>query len=124
MSIQSLILVDYPFFNEPGFERSMGTPDGDTNSAAYNAYLRLGTVRFAMRDQLKKTPREFQDVIRKHFFLQRTSLKEQCNKWLADAEDYQPAKHGYVTSFTQSDYKSNLQSAVAEFFTELDKLKG
>lgn len=117
-------MVEHPFFNEPGFERSMGTPDGDINTNAYNAYVRLGTVRFAMRDQLRKPPREFQDVIRKHFFLQRDQLKEQCNEWLADAAKYRAPKAGYVTAFDPAHFQKDMKAAVDEFFAELDKLKG
>ena len=29
VSIQSLILVPQPYYNEPGYERDMGTPKGD-----------------------------------------------------------------------------------------------
>ncbi len=36
ISIQSLILVPDPYFNEPGFERTIGTPTGDTESRNYN----------------------------------------------------------------------------------------
>merc|ERR1711871_1215185 len=36
MSIQALILVPDPFFNEPGFERNRGTPEGDRQSRHYN----------------------------------------------------------------------------------------
>ena len=32
MSVQALILVPDPFFNEPGYERIRGTPQGDSQS--------------------------------------------------------------------------------------------
>jgi ubiquitin-protein ligase len=31
LSIQALILVEEPFFNEPGFEKQEGTPEGRLN---------------------------------------------------------------------------------------------
>ena len=36
VSIQSLILVDQPYFNEPGYEASMHTDAGRASSRAYN----------------------------------------------------------------------------------------
>ena len=45
VSIQSLIMVPQPYFNEPGFEKLMGTPKGDDNNKAYNQVIREGTVR-------------------------------------------------------------------------------
>ena len=42
ISIQSLIFVDEPYFNEPGFEGTMHTPAGDQASRAYNRNIRSG----------------------------------------------------------------------------------
>jgi hypothetical protein len=33
VSIQSLILVEKPYFNEPGYERTMNTPEGASASS-------------------------------------------------------------------------------------------
>jgi len=40
VSIQSLILVPMPYFNEPGYERSMHTPEGKKQNQAYNENIR------------------------------------------------------------------------------------
>ncbi len=40
ISIQSLIFVDEPYFNEPGYEGTMHTPEGDRASRAYNQNIR------------------------------------------------------------------------------------
>ncbi len=40
ISIQSLIFVDEPYFNEPGYEGTMHTPEGDRASWAYNQNIR------------------------------------------------------------------------------------
>ena len=36
VSIQSLILVEQPYFNEPGFQRKLGTSEGDKLNFEYN----------------------------------------------------------------------------------------
>ena len=36
VSIQSLILVPEPYFNEPGYEQEIGTDAGKKHSAEYN----------------------------------------------------------------------------------------
>lgn len=41
VSIQSLILVAQPVFNEPGHERQMGTAVGDTSAWAHTQAARL-----------------------------------------------------------------------------------
>ena len=40
ISIQSLIFVDEPYFNEPGYEGTMHTPQGLQASQAYNQNIR------------------------------------------------------------------------------------
>ena len=70
ISIQSLIMVGDPFFNEPGFQSMMGTPQGKRANDGYNCTVREATVRYAMSDMLRragegKTP--FAAVIKKHF---------------------------------------------------------
>ena len=54
VSIQGLILVDDPMFNEPGFDGIRGTAEGDMKSREHNEEIRLYTVRHAMIAHLKK----------------------------------------------------------------------
>jgi hypothetical protein len=49
ISIQSLIMVPEPFFNEPGYERDIGTSKGDAASQQYNAHIREMTVTRCLR---------------------------------------------------------------------------
>ena len=63
VSIQSLILVSEPYFNEPGYERSRGTPAGTASSIEHDANIRQGTVKWAMLEILKKPPLCFKEVI-------------------------------------------------------------
>merc|ERR1719247_953410 len=41
LSIQALILVKHPYFNEPGYEARRGTDEGQRNSRSYNEYARI-----------------------------------------------------------------------------------
>ena len=62
VSIQSLILVPEPYFNEPGYEQYRGTPFGDQKSLAYNANIYASTVQWAMVDAIKNTSPCFKEV--------------------------------------------------------------
>ena len=59
VSIQSLILVDQPYFNEPGYEASMHTDAGRASSRTYNLNIqrapRLLTVRWLASAPLGST---------------------------------------------------------------------
>lgn len=62
VSIQSLILVSEPYFNEPGFERSRGTPTGTMNSLGYNSNIYQACVRWAMLEQIRNPNPVFKEV--------------------------------------------------------------
>jgi len=52
-SILFLIFVEEPYFNEPGYEGSKGTPSGIYQSSHYNYVIRLGTLRYGYLDHFK-----------------------------------------------------------------------
>lgn len=62
MSIQSLILVAEPYFNEPGYERSRGTVSGTKSSREYDANIMQATVKWGMLEMLRHPPACFKEV--------------------------------------------------------------
>lgn len=88
MSIQSLILVAEPYFNEPGYERSRGTPTGNASSREYDANIRQATVKWAILEQLKNPSPCFREVVHKHFWLKRHKVLKQCEDWIAEMEAF------------------------------------
>lgn len=85
VSIQSLIFVAQPHFNEPGFEAEMGTPTGEAKSKLYNAHVRLSNMRYAMLEQLRHPVAPYKEVIRLHFAASKNSLYKTCNSWSEEA---------------------------------------
>jgi len=63
VSIQSLILVSEPYFNEPGYERSRGTPSGTASSREYDANIRQATTKWAMLEMLRNASPCFRQVL-------------------------------------------------------------
>ena len=86
VSIQSLILVSEPYFNEPGYERSRGTPSGNQNSRDYDVNIRQASVKWAMLEQIRNPAPCFKDVTHAHFWLKRHEIERQCDEWIADME--------------------------------------
>ncbi|KOO24061.1 baculoviral iap repeat-containing protein 6 [Chrysochromulina tobinii] len=84
VSIQSIIMVSKPYFNEPGYADEEGTPAGEQRSREYNEHIRLAAMRHAMRDMLRRPPRGFEEVVRRHFVLNRPLLERQCAAWLGE----------------------------------------
>lgn len=64
ISIQSMILVDDPYFNEPGYESSRGSAHGKSANDAYNRQQQHNTLRYAILPALKHPDPCFVDVIK------------------------------------------------------------
>jgi len=74
ISIQSLILCPEPYYNEPGFERSYGTTQGNAESNRYNEEVFKNSLKFAILGQLACPPEGFEEAVRAHFYLKRLPL--------------------------------------------------
>jgi ubiquitin-protein ligase len=86
VSIMAQIFIEEPYFNEPGYESSRGTPHGTTQSNSYNNRVRVATVKFAMIDQLENPPKGFEYPVLTHFYLMKEAILEQVNGWLVDGK--------------------------------------
>ncbi len=107
VSIQSLIMVDKPYFNEPGYERDYGTKKGEDRSRAYNQPVRLKTVELAMLGQLRNPTKGFEKVIQRHFYYRKEKILEEVMQWIEEADDI---------------YKNSLVNAYTQLLTEFDKI--
>ncbi|TYJ53196.1 hypothetical protein B9479_006174 [Cryptococcus floricola] len=79
ISIQSLILCDEPYCNEPGWANDGGSPQ----SKAYNANVRRMVLLDAMANNIKKPPHPFENEIKTHFRLKAKTIRQQIGKWRA-----------------------------------------
>jgi baculoviral IAP repeat-containing protein 6 len=111
ISIQSLILVEEPYFNEPGYETEIGKPSGIQHSREYNEVIRVATMKWAMLEQLKKPSPGFEEVITTHFKLKRNEILKQCSEWVKEAS----------TSKTSGHYEK-IKKVYEELQKELQKL--
>ncbi|KAA1471451.1 hypothetical protein DENSPDRAFT_837440 [Dentipellis sp. KUC8613] len=96
VSIQSMILIDLPYFNEPGY--GMADPK-NPQSIAYNNRTRLQTVRWAMVEWLKNEPRNglWSDVIASHFTIRQAAIRKTIHAWAAK----QPTMRKYTLGTTR-----------------------
>jgi hypothetical protein len=98
VSIQGLILVPDPFYNEPGFETGRGRPDMIKRSDTYNTNIRKNTLQYGISDFLTQAVKalqpqqpqqsltdypEYTSVVVKHFYERRDAIREQVDEWLA-----------------------------------------
>jgi ubiquitin-protein ligase len=110
VSIQSQILIENPYFNEPGYESSMGTSSGDTTSKTYNENIRLYTMSSTIHALLENPDSypQFKDVILNHFRLKKDYVSQLCDKWTAE-----------VTSGPKKTEYTNLSNKIKELLEKL-----
>ncbi|KII94754.1 hypothetical protein PLICRDRAFT_47766 [Plicaturopsis crispa FD-325 SS-3] len=96
ISIQSMILCEEPYLNEPSWANSAGTPQ----SKAYSANVRRMVTKTAILGNLKNPPEPFGDIVRTHFRLKAREITAQVDRWLAE-DDGKPTTNdggGYHSS--------------------------
>lgn len=96
VSIQSLIMVPDPYFNEPGWAPSRGTPNGKHASLQYNHNLYPACVQWAMVDQIRNSSPCFKEVIHKHFWFKRNEICQQIEKWLKETKQNGSLRQHYL----------------------------
>ena len=132
ISTQGITMSEDVYFNEPGFEGEQGTEEGDRKNEAYSNIVRLGNIRLAMIEQLKKPAKGFEDVIRRHFWVKKKEILEECEKWVEYAEKREASYNGLVNDHnsswcaelkqTKTKYKELLVKDIAELKKLLDQL--
>lgn len=86
ISIQSLILVEDPYFNEPGYERQMSTEAGKLKCKEYNNNLQIETIKWCIIDIINNPPSGYEEVVLNHFKIKKQQIIEKVDKWLEESE--------------------------------------
>lgn len=105
VSVQSLVLVDNPYFNEPGYASHM-TAAHCAAAKRYNQQQQLNTLLYSILPSLRQPDPLFADVILTHFRKKRREIEEQCMLW---AEE-------------KTSLKGEMMKAVEDVKNELNKL--
>lgn len=87
VSLQSLIFVEDPYYNEPGYN-SVNLSE----SKRYISRIRAKTVQWAMIGMLNNPPAGFEYVVRTHFTTHREAILSMVEGWLSDGYTISPDK--------------------------------
>lgn len=87
VSIQSLILVPDPYFNEPGFERAIGTELGKRSSLQYNQRVQVDCAHYAIRANIRSPMPDLRAGILAHFRLKRRYLTRKLRGWFGTTDN-------------------------------------
>lgn len=96
LSVQSQILVDFPFFNEPAFYN--GQKKYTQESIQYNFNIRHYTMQFAILGLLESNHySEFKQIITNHFKCKKEHVIKVCQQWVNEAPSQM--KSQYINTF-------------------------
>ncbi|KAG7094415.1 hypothetical protein E1B28_008014 [Marasmius oreades] len=106
VSIQSMIFVEGPYFNEPGY----GSVDlKKPASISYNRNVEAQTSRWAIVDWLKDEHKDglWAEVIAAHFLIRKDEIREQLHKWTSDNPSIMSYSSSRVGTFTLTAYSNS-----------------
>ncbi|KAJ4726309.1 Ubiquitin-conjugating enzyme like [Melia azedarach] len=121
VSIQALILNEKPYFNEPGYASTTGTPHGELQSQMYNEstfLLSLKTMLYTMR----RPPKHFNDFVMGHFCKRAHSILTACKAYMDGAQVGSVVKSG-VQNFYQGNknHSQQFKNSLASYIDLLVK---
>jgi ubiquitin-protein ligase len=86
LSLQAMVFVEEPYYNEAGYEKQVATTDGQANSRLYNESTLLLSLRHIVSTlRPGGAPQDFLDLMRLHYRLVGVSMLERCRA-LMDSE--------------------------------------
>ncbi|KAD3640291.1 hypothetical protein R6Q59_003145 [Mikania micrantha] len=81
VSLQGLVLNSKPYFNEAGYDKQIGTPEGEKNSFSYNEntfLLNCKTIMYLIR----RPPKDFEDLVKEHFRERGYYILKACDAYM------------------------------------------
>ncbi|KAK6919571.1 Ubiquitin-conjugating enzyme E2 [Dillenia turbinata] len=85
VSIQALILNEEPYFNEPGYESSRGSKEGDRRSKEYSEEVFVLSLK-TMIYTLRRPPQYYEDFVAGHFRERAHDILAACKAYMEGAK--------------------------------------
>ena len=101
ISIQSLIMVEDPFFNEPGYEKNMHTATGKKRAFEYKDNIRCENLRVAIINQIKNPPEGFEEFTINHFKAKKDEIFKIAKKWKNESNNNKLKIEAFIKQFQE-----------------------
>jgi ubiquitin-protein ligase len=85
ISIQSLILVDEPFYNEPGYEQKKDDHYIRDQSFIYKDNIRFQSVKYGMIEMIRNPLPSYETFIKQHFKFKKDEIITTVEKWVKES---------------------------------------
>ncbi|XP_057805932.1 probable ubiquitin-conjugating enzyme E2 23 [Salvia miltiorrhiza] len=81
VSLQGLVLNSKPYFNEAGYDKQVGTAEGEKNSLSYNENTFLLNCK-TMMYLIRRPPKDFEDLVSEHFRKRGPYILKACDAYM------------------------------------------
>ncbi|KAJ9189542.1 hypothetical protein P3X46_000822 [Hevea brasiliensis] len=81
VSLQGLVLNSKPYFNEAGYDKQIGTAEGEKNSLSYNENTFLLSCK-TMMHLMRKPPKDFEGLVKEHFKKRGYYILKACDAYM------------------------------------------
>lgn len=123
VSLQGLVLNSKPYFNEAGYDKQVGTAEGEKNSLSYNENTFLLNCK-SMMYLMRRPPKDFEDLIKDHFKRRGYYICKACDAYMKGyligslTKDASPINDNNANA-TSVGFKLMLAKIVPKLFTAL-----
>ncbi|KAL9244843.1 hypothetical protein vseg_018564 [Gypsophila vaccaria] len=126
VSLQGLVLNSKPYFNEAGYDKQVGTTEGEKNSLSYNEntfLLNCKTIMYLIR----KPPKDFEDLVNEHFRRRGYYILKACDAYMKGYLIGTLAKDALATNKSEANatsvgFKLMLAKIVPKLISSLNKV--
>ncbi|KAK9677528.1 hypothetical protein RND81_11G149500 [Saponaria officinalis] len=126
VSLQGLVLNSKPYFNEAGYDKQVGTAEGEKNSLSYNEntfLLNCKTIMYLVR----KPPKDFEELVKEHFRRRGYYILKACDAYMKGYLIGTLAKDALVTNKSETNatsvgFKLMLAKIVPKLISSLNKV--
>ncbi|KAL0412378.1 UNVERIFIED_CONTAM: putative ubiquitin-conjugating enzyme E2 23 [Sesamum radiatum] len=125
VSLQGLVLNSKPYFNEAGYDKQVGTAEGEKNSLSYNEntfLLNCKTMMYLMR----KPPKDFEELVLEHFGKRGRYILKACDAYMKGHLIGSLAKDASISDTNMNSnsvgFKLMLTKVVPKLFSALSEI--
>ncbi len=119
LSLQAMVFVEEPYYNEAGYQKQVGTVEGMTNSRTYNESTLLLCLRHLMQSvRVGGAPTDFQEFQRKHYL----SCASRIINRLQRLSDCRASESGAGSSSASSYTSKGFKRSLTELIPRVAKL--
>ncbi|KAL8142529.1 hypothetical protein V2J09_015561 [Rumex salicifolius] len=126
VSLQGLVLNSKPYFNEAGYDKQIGTAEGEKNSLSYNENAFLLTCKTIMY-LIRKPPKDFDVLVKDHFKYRGHYILKACDAYMkgyliGSLEEDACLSDKSEANATSVGFKLMLAKIVPKLFTALSEV--